>query len=119
MPKKPHLNRRAGDLIQLIPAALVVALCVAFAARAAEPLEWERRPNRPAPAQFDAFHGETLELSCTFAGYGALPFEAGADVRLWYQTNGMGRVWWSVPATVASNTVRAACCPRPIRALSA
>jgi len=75
---------------------------------AAVPLCWERRPNRPAPAQFDTFHGETLELRCAFEGFGVLPFGEGADVRLWYQTNGMGAAWWSVPATVASNTVAAA-----------
>jgi hypothetical protein len=84
------------------------ALCVAALCVAAEPLVWERRPNRPAPAQFDTFHGETLDFRCTFAGFGALPFSEGGDVRLWYQTNGMGAAWWSVPATVASNVVSAA-----------
>lgn len=84
------------------------ALCVTALCVAAEPLVWERRPNRPAPAQFDTFHGETLDFRCTFAGFGALPFSEGGDVRLWYQTNGMGAAWWSVPATVASNVVSAA-----------
>ena len=84
------------------------ALCVTPLCVAAEPLVWERRPNRPAPAQFDTFHGETLDFRCTFTGFGALPFVEGADVRLWYQTNGMGAAWWSVPATVASNVVSAA-----------
>ena len=88
--------------------AMGAALCAAAAAYAAEPLAWERRPGRPAPAQFDTFHGETLELRCAFEGFGELPFAAGADVRLWYQTNGMGAAWWSVPATVASNVVSAA-----------
>ena len=88
--------------------AKAAALCVTALCVAAEPLVWERRPNRPAPAQFDTFHGETLDFRCTFAGFGALPFSEGSDVRLWYQTNGMGAAWWSVPATVASNVVSAA-----------
>lgn len=90
----------------VVPAA--VALACALGAVAAEPLCWERTPNRPAPAQFDTFHGESLDFRCTFTGFGALPFPEGADdVRLWYQTNGMGAAWWSIPATVSSNVLAA------------
>ena len=78
---------------------------------AAEPLSWERKPNRPAPAQFDVFHGESLDFSCTFTGFGALPFAGASDVRLWYQTNGMGAAWWSIPATVSSNVLAATFTP--------
>lgn len=78
---------------------------------AAVPLMWSATPERPAPAAFDRHHGETLELRCTLVGFGEHPFAEGADVRLWYQTNGMGRAWWSVPATVASNTLAATFSP--------
>ena len=78
---------------------------------AAEPLSWERTPNRPAPAQFDVFHGESLDFRCTFTGFGALPFDGASDVRLWYQTNGMGAAWWSIPATVSSNALAATFTP--------
>lgn len=78
---------------------------------AAEPLSWERTPNRPAPAQFDVFHGESLDFRCTFTGFGALPFAGASDVRLWYQTNGMGAAWWSIPATVSSNALAATFTP--------
>ena len=74
---------------------------------AAVPLCWERVPNRPAPAQFDVFHGESLDFRCTFTGFGAPPFAGAADVRLWYQTNGMGAAWWSIPATASSNRLSA------------
>ena len=96
-----------------------LAISVLFQVNAAEPLAWERTPGRPAPAQFDAYRGETLEFRCAFVGWHDMvtvtearphdtpPFAEGADVRLWYQTNGMGAAWWSVPATVASNTVSA------------
>ena len=78
---------------------------------AAVPLLWTATPERPAPAAFDRHHGETLELRCTLAGFGERPFAPGADVRLWYQTNGMGAAWWSVPATAASNTLAATFTP--------
>lgn len=71
------------------------------------PLEWTRRPDSTTPANFTAHQGETLECRCTFRGFGELPFGDGGDVRLYFQTNGMGEAWWSVPATVSSNEVRA------------
>lgn len=71
------------------------------------PLEWTRRSDSTTPANFTAHQGETLEFRCTFRGFGELPFGDGGDVRLYFQTNGMGEAWWSVPATVSSNEVRA------------
>ena len=65
------------------------------------PLEWTRRPDSTTPANFTAHQGETLEFRCTFRGFGELPFGDGGDVRLYFQTNGMGEAWWSVPATVS------------------
>ena len=71
------------------------------------PLEWTRRPDSTTPANFTAHHGETLEFCCTFRGFGDLPFGDDGDVRLYFHTNGMGEAWWSAPATVSSNEVRA------------
>lgn len=101
---KKHSNSREVGFGHL----LLATFFALFAAQAGEPLVWERRPNRPAPAQFDTYHGETLDFRCVFEGFGALPFEDASDVRLWYQTNGMGAAWWSVPATVSSNVLAAA-----------
>ena len=79
---------------------------------AAVPLEWTARPGEIAPAQFTRHHGETLELRCRFAGFGEPPFSQGADIRLWYQTNGMpASAWWSVPAQASSNTLFAVFAP--------
>ena len=81
-------------------------------ASAAVPLEWTARPGEIAPAQFTRHHGETLELRCRFAGFGESPFSQGADIRLWYQTNGMpASAWWSVPAQVSSNELFAVFAP--------
>ena len=88
-------------------AAILAALAFAVCAQGGVPLEWAATPGRPAPAQFDRFHGEALELRCEFRGFDPLPFEAGGDVRLWWQTNGMGNAWWSIPATVSSNALSA------------
>ena len=91
----------------------LVTLCLLAAAHAAVPLSWETRPGSPAPVSFDRHHGETLELRCTLSGFGqdGPVFAQGADIRLWYQTNGMGSVWWSAPAAVASNVVTATWSP--------
>ena len=84
-----------------------LAISVLFQANAAEPLCWERTPNRPAPAQFDTFHGEALDFRCTFIGFGAMPFAGSGDSspRLYYQTNGMASAWWDIPATVSTTVV--------------
>lgn len=93
------------------PLATALAATLQLAATAAVPLAWDVRPGQPAPASFDRYHGETLEFRCTFRGFGELPFAAGADIRLWYQTNGMGLAWWSAPATIQSNVLSAVWSP--------
>ena len=104
------LQNRA--LRSFIAAALILHFTLyTLHSPAAEPLCWERTPNRPAPAQFDVFHGESIDFRCTFTGFGALPFDGASDVRLWYQTNGMGAAWWSIPATVSSNVLAATFTP--------
>ena len=98
---KPHYKHLATAL----------AATLQLAALAAVPLAWDVRPGQPAPVTFDRYHGETIDFSATFRGFGELPFAPGADIRLWYQTNGMGQAWWSVPATVQSNVLSATWSP--------
>ena len=93
------------------PLATALAATLQLAALAAVPLAWDARPGNPAPASFDRYHGETLSFSATFRGFGELPFTPDADIRLWYQTNGMGSAWWSVPATIQSNVLSATWSP--------
>jgi hypothetical protein len=99
------------------PSAIALALVTlhlspfAFRLHASVPLAWDVRPGQPAPVMFDRYHGETIDFSATFRGFGELPFSPGADVRLWYQTNGMGAAWWSAPATVSSNVLSATWSP--------
>jgi hypothetical protein len=99
---KLHIKLPCTTLATSLAAALQLA-----AIAAAVPLAWEARPGNPAPAQFTRYHGETLALRCTLAGFDG-DLSAQGDVRLWFQTNGMGRLWWSAPATAASNRIEAA-----------
>lgn len=87
---------------------LTSVLLAALAAAASEPVEWTAKPG-DGPKSFVRHHGSTLEFKCAFAGFGGA-FAEASDVRLWYQTNGMGRAWWSVPAT-RSNEVLSASWP--------
>ena len=93
------------------PLATALAATLQLALLAAVPLAWDVRPGQPAPVTFDRYHGETIDFSATFRGFGELPFAPGADIRLWFQTNGMGSAWWSVPATIQSNVLSATWSP--------
>lgn len=108
---KPHSKLPCSILATVLAAALQLTTHAAAqqlaAHAAAVPLAWEARPGNPAPAQFTRYHGETLSLRCTLAGFDG-DLSAQGDVRLWFQTNGMGRLWWSAPATAASNRIEAA-----------
>lgn len=87
--------------------AIIFTAALSVSCKGGVPLEWTRRPDSTTPANFTAHQGETLKFRCTFRGFGELPFGDGGDVRLYFQTNGMGEAWWSAPATVSSNEVRA------------
>ena len=91
--------------------ATALAATLQLAVMASVPLAWDVRPGQPAPVAFDRYHGETIDFSATFRGFGELPFAPDADIRLWYQTNGMGTAWWSAPATIQSNVLSATWSP--------
>jgi len=108
---KPHFKPLANHLQTTwhkaaMPIVLMASLFAGMAS-ASVPLAWQVTPRNPAPVAFDRHHGETLEFRCTFTGFGELPFGQVADIRLWYQTNGMAAEWWSVPASVSSNVLSA------------
>lgn len=77
------------------------------AVNAAVPLKWTATPLSPPYMPPPVPHGSTIELTVELEGYTSPPIAAGADVRLWFQTNGMGSAWHSAPASVTSNTVSA------------
>ena len=88
-----------------ILAILALASALAHAAQtpaesSSVPLRWTVETSRVQPAVFDAYQGETLDLEATMQSYGK-PFAiTGDDIRIYWQTNGMGGAWWSAPAAV-------------------
>lgn len=91
--------------------AFSIALYAAFPARsAAVPLAWTVETSRAQVAQFEAYHGETLDLEATMKSYGS-PLATPAQPSLYWQTNGMGATWWTAPATASGNVLRATWSP--------
>lgn len=74
-----------------------------LAASAAVPLRWTVETSRATPAQFEAYQGETLSFEAALQSYGK-PLEAPSNYSLYWQTNGMGSTYWSVPVRVSSSS---------------
>lgn len=74
-----------------------------LAASAAVPLRWTVETSRATPATFEAYQGETLALEASLQSYGK-PLEAPLNYSLYWQTNGMGSTYWSVPCPSSATT---------------
>ena len=93
----------------LKPAVTALAIALATVASAAIPLSWPVETSRAKPAAFEVYQGETLDLEATLTSYGK-PLTAPSDYALYWQTNGMGRFYWSTnctPIAGATNVMRA------------
>ena len=90
-------------LLTMVSMAFALAALMAWAV----PQEWSVDVSRVSPHQFNAYHGETMELKASFFLRGQPYDVAGDDFSLFWQTNGMGSAYWTAPATAASNTVSA------------
>ena len=77
---------------------------------AAVPLRWTVETSRTTPAQFEAYHGETLTLEATLQSSGK-PIALSGLVALYWQTNGMGSAYWEASAAVNSNRLSAVWTP--------
>ncbi len=89
------------------PLATAITAALQLAAIAAVPVAWTNSPGMPPYPIKPVPHGSTVDLAVTLRGYTTPPIADGADVRLWYQTNGMGQAWWSAPATFDGSTITA------------
>ena len=87
--------------------AAALAAVLQLAALAAVPVAWTNSPGMPPYPVKPVPHGVPVDFRVTLRGYSDPPAAPGADVRLWYQTNGMGSAWWSTPATLDGDTVTA------------
>ena len=85
----------------------ILASALQLAVLAAVPVAWTNSPGMPPYPIKPVPHGSTVDLAVTLKGYTTPPIADGADVRLWYQTNGMGSAWWSAPATFDGSTITA------------
>ena len=74
------------------------------------PLRWTVETSRAQPATFDEFAGATYDLEATLQSYGK-PLEVVGEPHLYWQTNGMGSAYWTAPATVSGNVLRATWTP--------
>ena len=89
------------------PLATALAALLAIPLLAAVPIAWTNSPGMPPYAVSPIPHGSTIDFSVTLKGYTSPPIVPGADLRLWYQTNGMGSAWFYAPATINSNVITA------------
>jgi len=87
--------------------AAALAAVLQLAALAAVPVAWTNSPGMPPYPVKPVPHGVPVDFRVTLRGYAEPLVAPGADVRLWYQTNGMGSAWWSAPATLEGDTVTA------------
>jgi len=101
---KPRFKHPANRL----RASVLLCGLLAAAAHAAVPVVWTNTPAATQPYPIKPVpHGSTVDLAVTLKGYTTPPIADGADVRLWFQTNGMGSAWWSAPATLDGDTITA------------
>ncbi len=87
--------------------SIAIALATAFAASAAVPISWTATPASPPYAPPPVPHGSAVEFAVTLKGFTTPPIAPGADLHLWYQTNGMGKLWWPAPAALEGDTITA------------
>ena len=86
----------------------MICCFLATAAHAAVPVVWTNTPAATQPYPIKPVpHGSTVDFAVTLRGYTTPPIADDADVRLWFQTNGMGSAWWSAPATFDGSTITA------------
>ena len=90
---------------------ILTAALTAVCAHAAVPLKWTVETSRVQPVTFEAYHGETLALEATLQSYGKPVADTLQDVRIYWQTNGMGSAYWSAPASASGNVLRATWTP--------
>ena len=89
---------------------MFLACCFTASAQTV-PLRWSADLGDARPARFTIVRGDTVQLAADLFAEGRPYAPATADASLLWQTNGMGALWWEVPASVASNRVTATWTP--------
>lgn len=89
-------------------AALLLTACITHAAPTQKlmPIRWTADGSQPVAAALSLAQGETRDLICTLKNYGQhVTVPDTATAALYYQTNGMGSLYWTAPATVTTNGI--------------
>lgn len=95
------MKKLLATLFQLSP------FLFAFSLSAAIPQHWTVETSRVQPAQFEAYHGETIEFAAAMQTYGK-PLAITNDlIGIYWQTNGMGSAYWTAPAVLSNNVITA------------
>lgn len=82
-------------------AILMLSACMALAAHAQGIVEWQANVARWQSAEWDCGRGETLRLMPSFlSGRNAIDLSGLGEAAFHWQTNGMGGLYWSVPARI-------------------
>jgi len=82
-----------------IPLSACFLLSALFSLNAAVPLRWTVETSRLQPVVFDVVRGETLALEASFKSYGTPLQMTNLPCCVFWQTNGMGNVWWTASAS--------------------
>ena len=98
---KPHIKLPCTIL------ATALAAVLQLAAIAAVPVAWTNSPGLPPYPLKPVPHGVPVDFRVTLKGYTEPLIAPGADLHLWYQTNGMGKLWWPAPAALEGDTITA------------
>ena len=86
------------------------ALLAPAALHAAVPVRWTVETSRVQPAAFEQFAGTSIDLEATLTSYGK-PLAVEGEPRLYWQTNGMGKLYFDTPASASGNVLRATWTP--------
>ena len=100
---KHHCNAPATALSVLL--ALFTIHSYLFTAIAAVPVAWTNSPGMPPYPIKPVPHGVPVDFRVTLKGYTEPLIAPGADLHLWYQTNGMGKLWWPATAALEGDTI--------------
>lgn len=85
----------------------ILASALAATLRAAVPVAWTNTPGMPPYPIKPVPHGVPVDFRVTLKGYTEPLIAPGADLHLWYQTNGMGKLWWPAPAALEGDVITA------------
>lgn len=88
----------------------LLALPAPAALLAAVPVRWTVETSRVQPAVFEQFAGTSIDLEATLTSYGK-PLAVEGEPRLYWQTNGMGKLYFDAPASASGNVLRATWTP--------